>query len=165
MAGTFCQVIDNYDPRAEQLIDDFKGEGNNQDLTIAISVDMLDTGIDVPEIRQPRLRQAGLVLRQVLADDRPRHPPLPEPVRPRPGQEEVPHLRPLGQFRVLRGKPAEAEPTVTKSLMQRLFEARIDLAELALMKHEIEVHKQTVLVLVAAIMAATVIPEIVLHGR
>lgn len=49
-AGKFCQVIDNYDPRAEQLIDDFKGEGSNNDLTIAISVDMLDTGIDIPEI-------------------------------------------------------------------------------------------------------------------
>ena len=48
--GKFCQVIDNYDPRAEQLIDDFKGDGTNDDLSIAISVDMLDTGIDVPEI-------------------------------------------------------------------------------------------------------------------
>ncbi|MCP5461893.1 MAG: hypothetical protein H7A34_01775 [bacterium] len=46
----FCAVIDNYIDRAEQLIDDFKGEGNNNNLTIAISVDMLDTGIDVPEI-------------------------------------------------------------------------------------------------------------------
>ncbi len=49
-AGKFCQVIDNYDPRADELIDDFKGDGNNDQLTIAISVDMLDTGIDVPEI-------------------------------------------------------------------------------------------------------------------
>src|SRR5262245_3216782 len=48
--GTFCRVIDNYDPRAEELIDDFKGQGSNPDLTIAISVDMLDTGIDVPEV-------------------------------------------------------------------------------------------------------------------
>jgi type I restriction enzyme, R subunit len=48
--GKFCQIIDNYDPRAEQLIDDFKGLGSNDNLTIAISVDMLDTGIDVPEI-------------------------------------------------------------------------------------------------------------------
>ena len=43
--GKFCQVIDNYDPRAEQLIDDFKGQGSNDELTIAISVDMLDTGM------------------------------------------------------------------------------------------------------------------------
>ena len=48
--GRFCQVIDNYDTRAEQLIDDFKGLGDNDELTIAISVDMLDTGIDIPEI-------------------------------------------------------------------------------------------------------------------
>jgi type I restriction enzyme R subunit len=48
--GKFCQVITSHDPRAEELIDDFKGDGNNPDLTIAISVDMLDTGIDVPQI-------------------------------------------------------------------------------------------------------------------
>ena len=48
--GNFCRVIDNYDPRAEELIDDFKGEGKNPELTIAISVDMLDTGIDIPEV-------------------------------------------------------------------------------------------------------------------
>lgn len=48
--GKFCHVIDNYDPRAEALIDDFKGQGSNDQLTIAVSVDMLDTGIDVPEI-------------------------------------------------------------------------------------------------------------------
>jgi type I restriction enzyme R subunit len=47
--GKFCKIIDNYDPRAEQLIDDFKGLGSDE-ITIAISVDMLDTGIDVPEI-------------------------------------------------------------------------------------------------------------------
>ena len=47
--GRFCKIIDNYDPRAEQLIDDFKGLGSDE-ITIAISVDMLDTGIDVPAI-------------------------------------------------------------------------------------------------------------------
>ena len=35
---------------SEELINDFKGLGSNDDLMIAISVDMLDTGIDVPEI-------------------------------------------------------------------------------------------------------------------
>ena len=44
----FCQTIVSDDPRAESLIDDFKGDGTNPDLTIAISVDMLDTGVDVP---------------------------------------------------------------------------------------------------------------------
>lgn len=48
LKGSFCRVIDNYEPYAQSLIDDFSiKEG---DPTIAISVDMLDTGIDVPEI-------------------------------------------------------------------------------------------------------------------
>ena len=49
-AGSFCRVIDHYDPRAEELIDEFKGLVDRPKLTIAISVDMLDTGIDVPGI-------------------------------------------------------------------------------------------------------------------
>ena len=46
--SAFCRVIDNQEPKADQLIDDFKNVEN--ELTIAISVDMLDTGIDVPEV-------------------------------------------------------------------------------------------------------------------
>jgi type I restriction enzyme, R subunit len=46
--STFCRVIDNQEPRADQLIDDFKNKDSEP--MIAISVDMLDTGIDVPEV-------------------------------------------------------------------------------------------------------------------
>ena len=53
--GDFCRVIDHEEPRAEQMIDDFKGKGFTVEDArnkprIAISVDMLDTGVDVPEI-------------------------------------------------------------------------------------------------------------------
>lgn len=48
LKGSFCRVIDNYEPYAQTLIDDFSVKGG--DPTIAISVDMLDTGIDVPEV-------------------------------------------------------------------------------------------------------------------
>ncbi|MFC0184519.1 helicase-related protein [Pseudarcicella hirudinis] len=44
----FAKVIDNYDKNAERSIDDFKIKQKYPQ--IAISVDMLDTGIDVPEI-------------------------------------------------------------------------------------------------------------------
>lgn len=44
----FAQIIDNYDKDAEKLIDQFKIKDKFPQ--IAISVDMLDTGIDVPEI-------------------------------------------------------------------------------------------------------------------
>jgi type I restriction enzyme R subunit len=45
--GVFCQAIYNSD-KSEDLIDQFKIPDNS--FRIAVSVDMLDTGIDVPEI-------------------------------------------------------------------------------------------------------------------
>jgi type I restriction enzyme R subunit len=46
-AGRFAQVIDNYVNYAQSLIDDFSKKDDPPH--IAISVDMLDTGIDIPE--------------------------------------------------------------------------------------------------------------------
>lgn len=46
--GQFARVIDNYASYAHTLIDDFSTPGKMPQ--IAISVDMLDTGIDIPEI-------------------------------------------------------------------------------------------------------------------
>ena len=44
----YCRVIDNYTNYAQSIIDDFSDPKNYPQ--IAVSVDMLDTGIDVPEI-------------------------------------------------------------------------------------------------------------------
>ncbi len=44
----FCKLIDNYVNYAQTLIDDFSKKDGEP--TIAVSVDMLDTGIDVPEV-------------------------------------------------------------------------------------------------------------------
>ena len=46
--GKFAQVIDSHNSYAQNLLDDFS-EANSQP-TIAVSVDMLDTGVDVPEV-------------------------------------------------------------------------------------------------------------------
>lgn len=48
LGGDFIQVIDNYQDYAQSLIDNFSDVKKNPQ--IAVSVDMLDTGIDVPEI-------------------------------------------------------------------------------------------------------------------
>lgn len=48
LGGDFIQVIDNYQTYAQSMIDDFSIVKKNPQ--IAISVDMLDTGIDIPEI-------------------------------------------------------------------------------------------------------------------
>ena len=138
-AGKFCQVIDNYDPRAEQLIDDFKGEGTNDDLMIAISVDMLDTGIDIPEI-------VNLMFAK----------PVKSPVKFwqmigrgtrlcadlfGPGQHKsvfriFDHWANFARFE-MGYRPAE--PTQGKPLAQLVFEERLVLAETALNKSEVSV--------------------------
>ena len=48
LAGKTARVIDNQTPYAQNLIDTFADP--TSELMIAISVDMLDTGIDIPEI-------------------------------------------------------------------------------------------------------------------
>ncbi|MCT0212431.1 MULTISPECIES: DEAD/DEAH box helicase family protein [unclassified Synechococcus] len=48
LAGQAARVIDNRASYAQSLIDEFADPNSN--LAIAISVDMLDTGIDIPEI-------------------------------------------------------------------------------------------------------------------
>jgi type I restriction enzyme R subunit len=52
--GKFARVITYKEKYADTLIDEFKGEKKPADpnlpLSIAVSVDMLDTGIDVPEV-------------------------------------------------------------------------------------------------------------------
>lgn len=46
--SNFCVLIDNYVKYAQDLIDKFEKRDNNPQ--IAVSVDMLDTGIDVPDV-------------------------------------------------------------------------------------------------------------------
>ena len=48
LGADFCRVIDNYEKYSSDLIDKFANANNLPQ--IAVSVDMLDTGIDVPEV-------------------------------------------------------------------------------------------------------------------
>lgn len=134
--GTLCQVIDTYDPRAEQLIDDFKGEGHNDDLTIALSVDMLDTGIDVPEIVNlvfAKPIKSKVKFWQMIGRGTRLCPGLFGPGRDKTVFRIFDHW---GNFEFFEQKRPEVEPTRPKSLMQRVFEARITLADTALNKAE-----------------------------
>lgn len=130
--STFCRVIDNQEPKAEQLIDDFKDPDN--DLTIAISVDMLDTGIDVPEVvnlvfAKPvksyvkfwQMIGRGTRLRKDLFG---------------PGRDKSEFLifDHWSNFWFFDEKYKEKQPSPQKSLLQHLFEARVELAQAALDK-------------------------------
>ena len=134
----FCQVIDNYDPRAEQLIEDFKGgaECSNNQLTIAISVDMLDTGIDVPEVVnlvfakpvKSKVKFWQMIGRGTrLCND------LYGPGKHKDKFRIFDHW---ANFEYFEQEPPEAEPTKSKSLAQKRLEAWVELGKAAQKKFE-----------------------------
>ncbi len=125
-----CKVIHNKVPKVESLIREFKKEGS--DFRIAISVDMLDTGIDVPDCvnlvfakpvkswvkfwqmigRGTRLCEnlfgSGKHKREFLIFDH------------------------YGNFEYFEEDYKEAEDSGSKSLLQSTFEARLDLLDTAI---------------------------------
>ena len=134
--GSLCTVIDNYDPRADQLIDDFKGQGQHNDIQIAISVDMLDTGIDVPEI-------VNLVFAKPVKSYVKFWQMIGRGTRQcenlfGPGQHKTEFLifDHWGNFDFFGETYVEPMPSPRKSLLHQLFEARVELGEAALQKPE-----------------------------
>lgn len=130
--STFCRVIDNQEPRAEQLIDDFKDAEN--ELTIAISVDMLDTGIDVPEVVNlvfaKRVRSYVKFWQMIGRGTRLRRDLF------GPGRHKTEFLifDHHANFWYFDEDYKEKEPSRHKSLLQVLFETRVELAQAALDK-------------------------------
>lgn len=140
--GKFCQVIDNYDPRAEQLIDDFKDPANP--LTIAVSVDMLDTGIDVPEVVNLVFAKpifSWVKFWQMIGRGTRLCPNLFGPGKDKKNFRIFDHWGNFERFEIER---PEADPTPSKSVMQLAFEARINLAETALAKADLDTVSATV---------------------
>jgi type I restriction enzyme R subunit len=77
--------------------------------------------------REPGLLQAGALEDQVLADARPRHAPVPGPVRTGAGQAVLPGLRLLPEPRVLQPGPGSNRRSRLASLGKRLFTTRLQL--------------------------------------
>ncbi|KJD31249.1 restriction endonuclease [Tamlana nanhaiensis] len=48
--GSFLRVIDNYETKAQDLLDKFTDDKQEIDPQIAVSVDMMDTGVDAPRV-------------------------------------------------------------------------------------------------------------------
>jgi len=140
LGGNFCKVIDNYEPRAEELIEEFKKLDSG--LNVAISVDMMDTGIDVPEVvnlvfAKPvfsyvkfwqMIGRGTRLCVGLFGTD--------EIGKPK-NKERFQIFDHWGNFAYFDEYKEEAEPAATKSLLQRLFEARMELADTALNKPDL----------------------------
>lgn len=127
LAGRFARVISYKEPRAQSLIDEFSEP--NSDPHIAISVDMLDTGIDVQEIvnlvffkpvysrtKFEQMIGRGTRLREDLFG---------------PGQDKKEfYIFDFCQnFEYFNSKPKRQEGTAPEPLRARLFKQRLDLLQ------------------------------------
>jgi type I restriction enzyme, R subunit len=127
LAGQFGRVIDNYQTYAQTLIYDFsKPEAVPH---LAISVDMLDTGIDIPEV-------ANLVFFKLVRSKTKFFQMLGRGTRLRPdlfgpGQDkEFFFVFDYCQnFEYFNENPQGTEPQLPEPLSQRLFKQRLELLE------------------------------------
>jgi type I restriction enzyme R subunit len=134
-AGRFCRVIHSKEPRAEELIDQFKEP--NGELRVAVSVDMLDTGIDVPEV-------VNLVFAKPVKSKVKFWQMIGRGTRlckdlfgPDLDKSEFLIFDHWDNFAFHDLNAEEVEPNVPKPLTQRRYEARIELAALALARSDI----------------------------
>lgn len=128
-----CKVIHNKIPKVDSLIREFK-QGNN-DFRIAISVDMLDTGIDVPEVVNlvfAKPIKSWVKFWQMIGRGTRLCSDL---FGPGKDKSEFLIFDHYGNFEFFEQDYKEAEDSGSKSLLQSLFEARIELAAAALQRN------------------------------
>ncbi|MCK0536687.1 DEAD/DEAH box helicase family protein [Alcanivorax sp. CY1518] len=127
-----CKVIHNAIPHVESLIKEFKKPDN--DFRIAISVDMLDTGIDVPEVVNlvfAKPVKSWVKFWQMIGRGTRLRPNL---FGPGKHKTEFLIFDHYGNFDYFEQEYQEPEDTGGKSLLQTAFEARLQLAQTAV-KH------------------------------
>jgi type I restriction enzyme R subunit len=126
--GHFLRVIDNYEPYAEDLLLDFS---NNEKMPqIAVSVDMLDTGIDIPELLNlvffKRVRSSAKFWQMVGRGTR----LCPDIFGPGQDKKEFYIFDFCENLEFFQANPDGVSPQKQKPLSQKIFEARLDLAQL-----------------------------------
>ncbi|WP_422379883.1 DEAD/DEAH box helicase family protein [Marinicellulosiphila megalodicopiae] len=137
--SNFCQVIHSKFERAEELIDDFKlTEDSPKKVTIAVSVDMLDTGIDVPEALNlvfAKPIKSKVKFWQMVGRGTRLCKDLFGPGKDKEKFLIFDHWNNFDYF-ALDHEDDDARPV--KSISQKLFEARVNFADVALHKAKLK---------------------------
>ena len=125
LRGSFCRVIDYATEHAQSLIDDF--EQSEKPPHIAVSVDMLDTGIDIPDV-------VNLVFFKVIRSKTKFWQMIGRGTRLRPDlfgpgldKEEFRVFDFCMNLEYFNQQLTVAESTISASLSKRLFMARVEL--------------------------------------
>lgn len=144
--GVIARVIDSHDPRSNTeggLLDQFRDA--NDPLKIAISVDMLDTGIDVPEavnlvFAKPVFSRPKFW--QMIGRGTRLCPNLFGPDLDKSHFLIIDHWDNFAYFDM---HPEGKEPSATKSVPEKLFEARLRKAE-AIIAHTLDELKEKIII-------------------
>ena len=140
--GDFCTVIDTYNPRADQVLDDFKNSEKHP--IVAISVDMLDTGIDIPEVVNlvfAKPVKSLVKFWQMIGRGTRLCPNLFGPNRNKKEFWIFDHWQ---NFEFFGEKYEKANAGDALSLLERLFMARLELLETAMLKQDTDTFDKTV---------------------
>ncbi len=137
LGDDFCQLIDNTVNYAQSLIDAFEVRGKMPQ--IAVSVDMLDTGIDVPDILNlvffKQVRSKMKFLQMIGRGTRLSEEIFDEGETPEDRAKKFFYIFDwCGNFEFFGENPKGYEPMKSISLTQRLFDLRVDLA--IVLQHE-----------------------------
>jgi type I restriction enzyme, R subunit len=145
LKGKFARVIDNQEPYAQDLIDKFSAQKNvaKDAPQIAISVDMLDTGIDVPDVVNLvffKILRSKTKFWQMIGRGTRLCPAKPDLLGPGLPKESFYVFDFCGNFEFFNENPAGIEGSTQEPIGTRIFRTRLDLlAALREVNHDSEV--------------------------
>ncbi|MEM6630446.1 MAG: DEAD/DEAH box helicase family protein [Bacteroidota bacterium] len=128
--GTFLAVIDNYNTKAQDLLEKFCYEHEEQEPQIAVSVDMIDTGVDAPRVVNLvffKLVKSASKFWQMIGRGTRLCPDLFGP-----GEDKTEFLifDYCQNFEFFDEYPEGASARYAKPLLQQIFEAKLKVAQL-----------------------------------
>nr|CAA6829352.1 MAG: Type I restriction-modification system, restriction subunit R (EC [uncultured Thiotrichaceae bacterium] len=135
-AGKFLRVIDNYESKAQSLLDTFTDPYEEKNPHIAVSVDMMDTGVDAPRVVNLlffKLVRSSTKFWQMIGRGTRLCPDLFGP------EDDKQHFMVFDycqNFEFFDANPQSIETRVVASLTQQIFEAKLEAALLIREKND-----------------------------
>ena len=127
-SGKFLRVIDNYEPKAQNLIETFCLHHEEADPQIAVSVDMMDTGVDAPRVLNlvffKQVKSATKFWQMIGRGTR----LCPNIFAPGVDKEYFLIFDFCENFEFFNEFPEGVTPSVPRSLSQQLFETKLEIA-------------------------------------
>ena len=128
--GKFLRVIDNYETKAQDLLEKFADPREEQEPQVAVSVDMMDTGVDAPRVVNLvffKMVKSSTKFWQMIGRGTRLCPDL---FGPGVDKKEFMIFDYCQNFEFFDENPEGAIANYTKPLLQQIFEAKLTVSQL-----------------------------------